>query len=49
MIVGVGLWRFWLSFMAPDSFSDGTKVYLIENIKEGNIKLLGTIGKLTTK
>ena len=35
------------SFMAPDSFSDETKVYLIENVKEGNIKLLGTIGKLT--
>jgi transcriptional regulator with XRE-family HTH domain len=35
------------SFMAPDSFSDETKVYLIEDVKEGNIKLLGTIGKLT--
>ncbi len=35
------------SFMAPDSFSDETKVYLIEDFKEGNIKLLGTIGKLT--
>jgi|1186.fasta_scaffold294794_1 transcriptional regulator with XRE-family HTH domain len=35
------------SFMAPDSFSDETKVYLIENVKEGNVRLLGTIGKLT--
>lgn len=37
------------SFMAPDSFSDETKVYLIENVKEGNIKLVGTIGKLTKR
>jgi transcriptional regulator with XRE-family HTH domain len=35
------------SFMAPDSFSDQTKVYLIESVGEGNIKLAGTIGKLT--
>ncbi len=35
------------SIMAPDSFSDETKVYLIESVGEGNIKLVGTIGKLT--
>jgi len=28
------------SFMVPDSFSDETKVYLIKNVKERNIKLL---------
>ena len=35
------------SFMAPDSFSDETKVYLIEDVKKGTIKLVGTIGTLT--
>jgi len=35
------------SFTAPDSLSDATKVYLIEDVKEGNINLQGTIGKLT--
>lgn len=35
------------SFMAPDSFSDETKVYLIEDVKEGNMKLVGTLGNLT--
>ncbi|MGX2962067.1 hypothetical protein JNUCC23_22975 (plasmid) [Peribacillus sp. JNUCC 23] len=35
------------SIMAPDSFSEKTKVYLIESVGEGNIKLVGTIGKLT--
>ncbi|MET1014182.1 MAG: helix-turn-helix transcriptional regulator [Paenisporosarcina sp.] len=34
------------SFMAPDSLSDDTKVYLIENVREGNVNLLGTLGKL---
>ena len=35
------------SFMAPDSFSNETKVYLIEDVKKGTIKLVGTIGTLT--
>ena len=35
------------SFMAPDSFSDETKVYLIEDVKKGNKKFVGTIGTLT--
>lgn len=35
------------SFMAPDSFSDETKVFLIENVREGTTKLVGTIGTLT--
>lgn len=34
------------SFMAPDSLSDDTKVYLIENVREGNVNLLGTLGNL---
>lgn len=35
------------SFMAPESFSDETKVYLIEDVRKGTIKLVGTIGTLT--
>lgn len=35
------------SFMAPESFSDETKVYLIEDVRKGTIKLVGTIGNLT--
>lgn len=34
------------SFMAPESLSDETKVYLIENVREGNLNLLGTLGEL---
>lgn len=34
------------SFMAPDSLSDDTKVYLIENVRDGNLNLLGNLGKL---
>jgi transcriptional regulator with XRE-family HTH domain len=35
------------SFMAPDSFSDETKIYLIEDVKKGKLEFVGTIGKLT--
>lgn len=34
------------SFMAPESLSDDTKVYLIETVREGNLNLLGTLGEL---
>lgn len=34
------------SFMAPKSLSDETKVYLIENVRKGNLHLLGTLGEL---